>query len=357
MYVRSVTRWIGGRGPKVGVALVAGCLALTGVAACGSSSPSKASSAPKTLTSIKIGYPLPNVQSVAIQIAANNGIFRQYGLDATAVSLGTANVVNAALTSGSVDYSVTSASQLITADSKGAGIIAISGYTVGTPVDVIFSNSYIAAHKLSAKTPTSQLVKALVGARVGVSSPVIKVQEATLLKTYNVDPSSVSTVTVSSEGGLASLLKSGQIDAFIAGPPVPQIAQADGAGKVLISSQNAPVWNAGNANLVLAANKAYALAHPGLTKQVTAAVHAAIEFVLGNKSKAAGQSASLLSATQAEVEESLPLAGYSVCAPMSSKLWAKTVQYSVASGSLPSTATAAEGTVWTDKYVAAQKGC
>lgn len=359
MYVRSAARFIGGRGRRTGLALAVGCVAVTLVAACGSGSGGGggASSGSGGTTSIQLGYPLPNVQSVAVQIATKNGVFQRNGLDVTATSLGTANVVNAALTSGSVEYSLTSASQLITAVGKGAGVIAIAGYTTGTPVDVIFSNKIIGQQHLSKTTPVDQLVRALAGGKIGVSSPVIKDQEGSLLKAYNVNPSSVQTITVSSEGGLTNLLKSGQIDAFIAGPPVPQIAETQGAGKILITGQNAPVWNAGNANLVLAANKSYADAHPDLTKKVVAAVHAAVQYVLQNKTQAASQSASLLQATQAEVEESIPLAGYSNCAPMSADLWNKTVQYSIASGTLPNSATAAEDKVWTNKYTTPQQGC
>jgi ABC-type nitrate/sulfonate/bicarbonate transport system substrate-binding protein len=367
MDMRSVARRTRGRKSRVFLTVAAGCLAATAVAACGSSGSSASSGgtgaagaaggSPAALTSIKLGYPLPNVQSVAVQIAGKNGIFAKNGLSVTATSLGTANVVNAALTSGSVEYSLTSASQLITAVSQGAGVIAISGYTVGTPVDIIYSNSFIAAHKLTTSTPISQLVKALSGAHVGVSSPVLETQEGTLLKTYGVDPSAVHTLTVSSESGLATLLKSGQLDAFIAGPPVPQEAVAQGTGKILVTSQNAPIWNAGNANLVLAANASFAQANPALTKKVVAAVHAAVEYVLANKSAAAQSAASLLSATQAEVEASLPLAGFSTCAPMSPALWNKTIQFSVQSGSLTSGATAAEGKVWTNDYAAAQSGC
>jgi NitT/TauT family transport system substrate-binding protein len=366
MYVRSAARRLGGHRPKTGAAIVIGCVAMTAVAACGSSSSSSASSgsgssgtggSASAVTSVKMGYPLPNVQSVAVQIATSNGVFAKHGLKVTATSLGTANVVNAALTSGSVDYSLTSASQLITSVAQGAGIIALSAYTTGTPVDVIFSQKFITAHKITSSTPAAQIIKSLAGSHVAVSSPVIETQESTLFKAYKVNPSSVKTVTVSSEGGMASLLKSGQVDAFIAGPPVPQVAQAQGDGKILITSQNAPVWNAGNANLVLAANKSYAAAHPALTKQVVAAVHAAVQYVLTNKPAAAKQSASLLSATQAEVEQSIPLAGYSSCAPMTTDLWNKTVQFSIASGALPSGSTAAEGKVWTNAYVAPQSGC
>lgn len=358
MYERNVARRVGGLSARTGVILAAGCFALTAVAACGSSGSSTAGSDSKaTVTSVKLGYPLPNVQSVAVQVATKNGVFAKHGLDVTATSLGTANVVNAALTSGSVDYSLTSASQLITSVGQGAGIIAISGYTVGTPVDVAFSNSYIAAHKLSTATPIATVVKSLVGSKVAVSSPVIETQEDVLLKAYGVKPSSVNTVTISSEATMASLLKSGQIDAFIAGPPVPQEAVAQGAGKILISSLNAPVWSAGNANLVLAANKAYAQAHPALTKQVAAAVHAAVEYVLTNRSAAASQAASLLSATVAEVTASIPLAGYSSCAQMSPALWSKTIKFSIAAGTLTSSASAAEGAVWTDTYAPAEAGC
>lgn len=364
MDVRSVARRTRGRKGRAILAVAASFLAATTAAACSSSGSSSAASGGSTasgsstaLTSIKLGYPLPNVQSVAVQIAEKNGIFKKYGLSVTTTSLGTANVVNAALTSGSVDYSLTSASQLITSVSQGAGIIAISGYTVGTPVDIIYSNAFIKAHNLSASTPIKTLLSALSGSHVAVSSPVIETQENTLLKAYGVNPSSVQTLTVSSESSMSTLLNSGQIDAFIAGPPVPQEAEAQGYGKILVTSNNAPVWNAGNANLVLAANASYAQANPALTRKVVEAVHAAVEYAMGNKDAAAAQSASLLSATQAEVEASLPLAGYSSCAPMSADLWNKTIQFSIESGSLKSGATAAEGKVWTNDYAAAQSGC
>lgn len=369
--MRSVARRARGRKSRVILAVTAACLAAiaAGCSSSGSGSSSSSSSAASNgsgsaasagsagLTSIKLGYPLPNVQSVAVQIAARNGIFKRYGLNVTATSLGTANVVNAALTSGSVEYSLTSASQLITSVSQGAGIIAISGYTVGTPVDIIYSNAFIKSHNLSTTTPTKTLLSDLEGNKVAVSSPVIETQEDTLLKAYGINPSSVQTLTVSSESTMGSLLNSGQVDAFIAGPPVPQVAVADGYGKILVTSNNAPIWNAGNANLVLAANAAYAQANPALTKKVVEAVHAAVEYVLTNKSAAAAQSASLLSATQAEVVASLPLAGYSTCALMSTDLWNKTVQFSIESGSLKSGATAAEGKVWTNDYAPAQAGC
>jgi NitT/TauT family transport system substrate-binding protein len=364
MDVRSVARRTRGRKGRAILAVAASFLAATTAAACSSSGSSSAASGGSTasgsstaLTSIKLGYPLPNVQSVAVQIAEKNGIFKKYGLNVTTTSLGTANVVNAALTSGSVDYSLTSASQLITSVSQGAGIIAISGYTVGTPVDIIYSNSFIKAHNLSTSSPIKTLLSALSGSHVAVSSPVIETQENTLLKAYGVNPSSVQTLTVSSESSMGTLLNSGQIDAFIAGPPVPQEAEAQGYGKILVTSNNAPIWNAGNANLVLAANASYAQSNPALTKKVVEAVHAAVEYAMDNKTAAASQSASLLSATQAEVEASLPLAGYSSCAPMSADLWNKTIQFSIESGSLKSGATAAEGKVWTNDYAAAQSGC
>jgi NitT/TauT family transport system substrate-binding protein len=363
--LRNVARRTRGRKPKAILAVAVGCLAATTAAACSSStstaastgSGSAASASSTALTSIKLGYPLPNVQSVAVQIAAKNGIFKKYGLNVTTASLGTANVVNAALTSGSVDYSLTSASQLITSVSQGAGVIAISGYTVGTPVDIIYSNAFIKSHNLSTSTPIKTLLSVLTGNHVAVSSPVIETQEDTLLKAYGVNPTSVQTLTVSSESSLSTLLNSGQIDAFIAGPPVPQEAEAQGSGKILVTSNNAPIWNAGNANLVLAANASYAQANPALTKKVVEAVHAAVEYAVDNKAAAATQSASLLSATQAEVEASLPLAGYSSCAPMNADLWNKTIQFSIESGSLKSGATAAEGKVWTNDYAAAQSGC
>lgn len=363
---RNVARRSRRRRPRAILAVAAGCLAAATVAACSSSSSSTAASTGSSstasgsstaLTSIKLGYPLPNVQSVAVQLAAKNGIFAKYGLNVTATSLGTASVVNAALTSGSVEYSLTSASQLITSVSQGAGIIAVSGYTVGTPVDIIYSNAFLKAHNLSTSTPIKTLISALSGSKVAVSSPVIETQENTLFKAYGVDPTTVKTLTVSSESSMGTLMDSGQIDAFIAGPPVPQEAEAQGFGKILVTGQNAPIWNDGNANLVLAANASYAKANPALTKKLVEAVHAAIEYVMSNKTAAAAASASLLSATQPEVEASLPLAGYSTCAPMSTDLWSKTVDFSVKSGSLKTGATAPEGTVWTNDYAPAQSGC
>lgn len=326
----------------------------------GTTSANKATSttttAPATLTTVKIGYPLPNVQSVAMQLGVKEGIFKKAGLNVTTASIGTSNVVTAALTSGSLDYSINSASSTIAAVKKGAGIITISSYTIGTPVNLIVSTAFAKSHTITTKTPAKTIVHDLVGAKVGVSSPVIVKQLNVLLGGYTVQPSQVSVVTVSSEGVLGAELKAGQFDAFIAGPPVPQVAAANGAGVVVLSSKNAAPWDAGNANLVLDANKTYAAAHPALTKKVVEAVHEAVQFVLQHADQAAGDSTTLLTATKAVISESLPLAGYASCGRMTTSLWTKTVKFSINAGDLPAGSTAPKGTVWTNQYMTSQCG-
>ena len=305
-----------------------------------------------SLTTIKIGYPLPNVQSVAMQLGVKNGVFKKDGLNVTAVSLGTSNVVNAALASGSVDYSIDGASSVITGVKKGAGIIVIGGYTTGTPVDLIVGKSFAKSHHLTTKSKPKAIVKALVGSNIGVSSPVIVQQEDVLLKGYGVQSTQVKTATVSSEATLTEELKNGNIDAFIAGPPVPEEAQAQGAGVVLLNSKNAAPWDAGNANLMLTANKAFATANPALSKKVVKAVHDAVEWVLKNPKKASSEATSLLTgATKAEIAKSLPLAGYSSCAKMTTGLWTKTVAFAISAGQIPAGSTAPEGTDWTNAYI------
>lgn len=340
--------------PALAAVALAACAAL---AACSSSSSgasntSAASQGSGAMATIRIGTPLANAEEVPIWLGQENGVFKKYGLNVTVAALGSGPIVTSALSSGSVEVALDDATTLIGAVQKNVGIESVAQYSNATPSELIASKSWAAAHHLTAKSPLSAIVHALVGARVGAASDVITGHEDVLLKSEGVSPSSVKQVTVNSSGSEQNLLVSGQLDAFVAGPPLPNEMQASGQGVILVDEGTPSAWSDSGINLSVAANTAWAKANPGTLKKLISAIHEATSDLLANPASAQQAAQKNLPGTsESALLYTYPLEKYSACPKQTAALWSQTIKVGVLSGDLSAGATAPEGTVWTNQYI------
>jgi NitT/TauT family transport system substrate-binding protein len=338
------------------VAAAASCAAL---AACSSSSSTgtasaagTSSAATQTVTTIRIGTPLANAEEVPIWLGEANGIFKKYGLNVSTAALGSGPIVTSALASGSVDVALDDATTLLAAVEKNVGIESVAQYSNATPSELIANKSWAAAHHLTAKSSLSTIVHALAGARVAAASSVITGHEDVLLKSEGVAPSSVRQITVSSSGGEQNLLVSGQIDAFVAGPPLPNEMAAAGQGVILVNEGTPSAWSNSGINLTVAANTSWAKANPGPLKNLISAIHEATTALLADPASAEQAAQKNLAGTsEAALLYTYPLEEYSTCPKQTGALWAQTIKIGVLSGEVDAGATAPEGQVWTNQYI------
>ncbi len=336
------------------LAVVAGSV----LAACGSSgdpAPSgsgSGSSGSSALTTIKIGTPLANAEEVPIWLGEANGVFKKYGLDVTTAALGSGAIVTSALASGSVDVALDDATTLLAAVKRNVPIESVAQYSAATPSELIANKAWAAARHLTSRSPVSDIVHALVGARVGAASTVITGHENVLLKSEGVDPRSVKQIAVSSSAAEQNLLISGQIDAFVAGPPLPNEMQAAGRGVILVDEGTESAWSDSGINLTLAANTTWARANAGTLSKLISAIHEATADLLANPTSATAVAQQNLAGTS---EKALlftyPLEAYSKCPTQDAAIWQKDIQVGQLAGEVQPGTAATEGKVWTNQYI------
>jgi ABC-type nitrate/sulfonate/bicarbonate transport system substrate-binding protein len=333
----------------VAVLAVGGCIAL---AACGSSSGSGSPAASASPVTIKIGTPLANAEEVPIWLGEQNGVFKKYGLNVAVAALGSGPVVTSALASGSVDVALDDATTLLSAVKTGVPIESVAQYSDATPSELIANKAWAAAHHLTAKSPLSTIVHALIGARVGAASDVITGHENVLLKSEGVQPQQVKQLTVSSSGAEQNLLVSGQLDAFVAGPPLPDEMQAAGQGVILVNEGTPSAWSDSGINLAIAVNTSWAKANAATVTKLISAIHAATADLLADpaSAKSAAQ-ANLADTSESALLYTYPLEEYSTCPTQTATLWEQDVKVGELSGDVTPGTTAPEGTAWTNQYI------
>jgi ABC-type nitrate/sulfonate/bicarbonate transport system substrate-binding protein len=327
-------------------------LSLTAVAC--SSSPSSTSGGGTSggLVNVKLGMPLVNAEVVPIWYGTEKGIFKKYGLNVTVSALGSDAVINSALASGSIDVAQETADSAMAGIQKGVPIISVAQYTNATPAELIANNSWAKAHNLTAATPVKTIVHDLVGATVGSSSPSIVEHENVLLKSEGVNPSSVHEETISSEPAEQALLVANKLDAFIAGPPLPNELAASNQGTLLISEGTASVWSHSGINLAMVARASWATSNKKVLEDLISAMQASVQALLADPSASLSVAEKNLPGTSAKtLLDSYPLEGFTTCPAQTSAAWAEDVSVGILGGQLPSGSVATEGKIWTNAYI------
>jgi NitT/TauT family transport system substrate-binding protein len=334
---------------------VISALALLSLAAAGcsnSSSSPPAKAASDGLVPIKLGMPLVNTEVVPIWYGIEKGIFKKYGLTVTVAALGSDAVINSAIASGSIDVAQETADSAMAGIQKGVPMISVAQYTNATPAELVVNNSWASAHHLTPASPVKTIVRDLVGATVGASSPSIVEHENVLLKSEGVDPSSVHEETISSEPAEQALLMAGKLNAFVAGPPLPNEMAAAHQGVLLISEGTASVWSHSGINLAMVARTSWASSNKKVLEDLISAIQESVHALLADPHGSISVAQQNLPGTSEKtLLDSYPLEGFSTCPGQTSALWAQDVSVGILGGQLASGSVATEGTIWTNAYV------
>lgn len=180
-------------------------LAVT-AAACSSGSSGSTSSTsqpPAALTTVTVGELLPGSAGGFLNMAQEQGYYKQFGIDLKVVTFASAAQLSPALVSGNIDMSIEDPEQLLIATSKGA----INAQVIGSPMPGLPWAIY------GGKGITS--LKDLVGKSMAVSTPtgLNQVVAELILKKNGIDPTSVTYVNAGSNANKFEALVAGTVDA------------------------------------------------------------------------------------------------------------------------------------------------
>lgn len=345
------------------IPLLAGAALLA--AACGSGSSSSAAKAPSStaappasaggsLTTVKIGKATNTEDMLAINLAQQQGFFRDAGINVKIALLGGSSVANAALQSGSIQFSVASATSVLLAASRGVPLQAVGAIDQSDPAQLVVANSWVKKKNLSPSEPLAQRIQGLQGATFAALSTSDKSVLAEFEKVANVPSSSIDAVSISSEAAMLTAMQHNEAQAFIASPPTSNLAVGNGYGTVIANASELKYANDEEYN-VLITTPAYAKAHPKIITGMTTAIGRALALMASQDPKAI----TLIHSTFPTLSTSVIKASLSSLKlvpsmQQTSQGWQDALTFGKETGFIKSTGSinASSGGIWTNSYLA-----
>jgi len=281
------------------------------------------------------------------------GYFKQEGLNVQFVTL-TPSTGTPALQSGSVQFLNDSPTDFMVAESKGTSEVAVGVDSIGSPLGLIVSTKFAAAHHLTASTPSGTVAKALTGSIAGASSPTTKAEAGIMLRSYGVSPSQMKWVTLPSIPADEAALKSNEIDWFVTSEPIPLEVQSAGSGVVVLGPSKVPVWANAKTGIgtVLVATKGYTSSNAATVTKFATAVQKGVEYLRSHEQQAlpAAQRA-LPGVPRSVLLQSMGLVDWPAALKMTPTEWATSLGWINKQGLISGLGSTLSTSDYTNKYV------
>jgi len=333
-----------------GVAAATAALFLaTSLAACGSGSGDSADGA--STTKIKIGKAVDTIGYSAIDVAIDQGYFKDAGIDVDVVTLNGSTVANGALESGDIQFAGYSSLPLLQAREKGADILSVASFDYGVPLQIVVAGSY--ADKIDASAPLTDRIKALDGAKIGFVSSTDGGYIDLLVKQAGLAADAIKKVQFNSAQAALTAAESGEVDGAIGSPPSTIEAVKTGKVTTAASLREVPEYAQTTYDL-LNTTTDYAKSHPDTVKAVATAIAEADNYINDPANKQALiklESSHFSGFSSDALGSSLGLATYSKNGLQTQEQWDNAVK-TYTEGGLIKGDPATEGTTWTNKYIA-----
>lgn len=273
--VRGVRRWV-----RLGVVATL-VLAIVG---CGSGPGSSPNGAAAGLVKIReAGFRV--LYMWPLFLAKNQGFFRDEGLDFEYVEVDSGLLGVAALVSGDVQFADMGANDVAILHKQGKDLMLVYQLVRRMTMNVVFSTKVVERLGLHREMPLVERYRALKGLTIGITRPgaVTDMFARYFLKQAGLNPDrDAILLPVGGAAPLAAALRTGQIDAYLLSPPIPE-----GVGSVIINCSGGDVPELNDVPFVnLAVAKPYADAHPEVLRGYVRAVQRAIAWAGGHREQA-----------------------------------------------------------------------
>ena len=320
--------------------------------------------AQKDMPEVTIATAVSNFAFAALWVAERLKYFEEEGIRAKITVAGGGSPCQTAVVGRSVNFCASSSEGLVLAKIEGAPLIAIQAHNRNLTLSVTVRKAIAEKFKLTRKSPIAERMKVLTQlGPLGATSPGAVSEQIIkfLVGKIKGNPDKLKFVYL---GGpeLGSSLMNNVIDAFALSPPSGELTEAAGKGYVLIPLGLGEVAELTNYPYeVLMARPDFAEQNPNLAKAAARAISRA--GALFNKSPDVAKAAlrshrfsdpkklsdDVFELSYAMTAKAMPLWG-----DMNAKGWQRVIDFSLGAGIIkdPKQApSAAEGVLWTNKYV------
>ena len=323
-------------------------LAVTGIA-------SDVRAQPDKLTTVSIGYPVPNMPWTAFQLGQDKGIFAKHGLSLALHGLGTAPTVNAALISNSIDYGLASSLAFLAARERGVPFCSILNVARRMSYSVLARPQFAQSRHLSKQSDIAVIVKGLANSRVAFTSPQDKATSVELLQSFGADPKSLNFVSVSGLPTAMTALQQGQIDWFLNSPPAVYQAEATGAAVALLAPTQVPQWDM-PIQVILLANRERLAGREDVTRRTVQAMNESVKYAASHPEEILAPARAMFPHVSDDIlRKSFAAVGWRPDGMQSKADWKATFDYVVKLGLVDPKLQLVEGRDWTNQYLEGKK--
>jgi NitT/TauT family transport system substrate-binding protein len=171
-------------------------------------------------------------------VAQNRGFFKDAGLDVTTTHLASGTLVGTAVTSNSVEIGLSVITDVFALLKANRPVKLVGSLCDGYYVDIVASNQFLAATKLTRASPLADKIASLKGKKIGINGPGSGTQALVdyLCRQGGLDPTrDVELVTIgSNQASILTTLKTGRIDCVSFAWPLSMLAETNDIGKPYI---------------------------------------------------------------------------------------------------------------------------
>lgn len=305
------------------------------------------------LGTVAIGKAADTIGFAIADVAVHEGFFERRGVHAEIAALGNSTVANAALSAGSVQFAMASATALLLARSKGLPLIAVAEQIYGASTQLMVRKKLLATASVNRQTPVRQRLQILQNAVLAVSGPTAQGAFASAFQMVGLE-AHPRYVILRNQEAAAAAMRNDQIDGFFGSPPAVFQLVADGVGVVLLSGREIPGWEDAAYDVTITTHT-YAQAHPEITRAVAQAIGQADDFVREHREAALvilGQHYRGLG--RPVLTQTLNAVTFAEHGRMTQRQWAAALRLAIAQQFAPATYQIREGVDWTNAYLQEQ---
>jgi ABC-type nitrate/sulfonate/bicarbonate transport system substrate-binding protein len=188
--------------------------------------------------SLQVGQIGNSVAFFPIFVADKMGYYKDAGLDVTATSFSSGTLVGTAVTSNSIDIGNSVITDVFALLKANRPVKLIGSLCNAYYIDIVASNQFLAATKLTRASSLPDKINALKGKRLGITGPGSGTQALVdyLFRLQGLDSTrDVELVNVGADqSAVLQTMKTGRIDAVSFAWPMTMIAEANNVGKGFI---------------------------------------------------------------------------------------------------------------------------
>jgi NitT/TauT family transport system substrate-binding protein len=189
-------------------------------------------------SSLQVGQIGNSVAFFPVFVAAKLGYYKDAGLDVTATAFSSGTLVGTAVTSNSIDIGNSVITDVFALLKAARPVKIIGSLCNAYYIDIVASNQFLDATKLTRASKLADKINALKGKKVGITGPGSGTQALVdyLFKQQGLDSTrDVELVNVGADqSAVLQTMKTGRIDAVSFAWPMTMIAEANNIGKAFI---------------------------------------------------------------------------------------------------------------------------